>query len=197
MVMIRAYFNQKAAAWDETIAEKDTTKLKSMADRLNLKPGSTVLDVGTGTGVFLPFILEKIGSNSRIVALDVADEMLLRAKAKGFNGNICYLCADIMDIPLDGAIFDAVVCYSSFPHFRDKPKAFAEMYRVLKSGGRLSICHTSSRAQINEVHHHIIVVQNDTIPEKDEMLSLLSQAGFTEIQIEDEGESYLASAVKP
>ena len=194
--MIRAYFNQRAAIWDEAIAEKDTARLKNMADRLHLKSGFTVLDVGTGTGVFLPFILEKIGSNSRIVALDVADEMLLRARAKGFNGNICYLCADIMDIPLDDAVFDAVICYSSFPHFQDKPKAFAEIYRVLKNGGRLSICHTSSRAQINEIHRSIEVVRHDTIPEKDEMLAMLSQAGFTEIQIDDESDSYLVSAVK-
>ena len=195
--MIRTYFNQKAAVWDETIAEKDTTRLKSMADRLNLKPGSTVLDVGTGTGIFLPFILEKIGSNSLIVALDIADEMLLRARAKGLKGNICCLCANIMDTPLGGALFDAVVCYSSFPHFRDKPKAFAEIYRVLKKGGRLSICHTSSRAQINEIHRQNPVVSEDTIPEKYEMLSMLSQAGFKEVIIADKSESYLASSLKP
>jgi len=194
--MIRSYFNRKAATWDKTVAEKDTAKLRSMAERLHLQPGFTVLDVGTGTGVFLPYILEKIGGKSRIAALDVANEMLLRAKAKDFNSNICYLCADIMDIPLSDTIFDAVVCYSSFPHFRDKPKAFAEMYRVLKKGGRLSICHTSSREKINEIHHSIEVVQHDTIPEKDEMLAMLKQAGFTEIQIEDGSESYLASAVK-
>ena len=49
--MIRTYFNQMAVIWDETAVEKDEVKLKLMAQRLNIKPGSSVLDVGTGTGV--------------------------------------------------------------------------------------------------------------------------------------------------
>ena len=196
-IMIKAYFNEKAAIWDEVVAEKDTVKLEKMAERLNIKRGSTILDVGTGTGVFLPFLLSKVGKNGRIVALDFAEEMLKQAQAKGFDGNIDYLCTDVTDIPLDDETFDVVVCYSSFPHFQDKLKALTEINRVIKSGGRLLICHTSSRATINEIHHQIAVVENDTIPDGDEMQLMLSAAGFTEIKIEDKSDSYLASAEKP
>ena len=195
--MIKAYFNQRAASWDETVAERDTSKLEQMAKRLNIKPGSTLLDVGTGTGVFLPFLLSKIGSSGHIIALDFAEEMLKKAMAKGFNGNIDYLCADITNIPLDDEIFDTVVCYSSFPHLQDKSRALAEINRVIKSGGKLFICHTSSRATINQIHRSIPVVQNDIIPDEDEVQMLLSIAGFTEISIDDTNESYLASARKP
>ena len=86
--MIKTYFNEKAAIWDETIAEKNVAKLEEMAKWLDIEPGSTVLDVGTGTGVFVPFILRKIGRNGRLVCLDLAEEMLKRAQAKGFEGNI-------------------------------------------------------------------------------------------------------------
>jgi len=195
--VIKAYFNQRAASWDETVAERDTSKLEQMAKRLNIKPGSTLLDVGTGTGVFLPFLLSKIGSGGHIVALDFAEEMLKKAMAKGFNGNIDYLCADITNIPLDDEIFDTVVCYSSFPHLQDKSRALAEINRAIKSGGKLFICHTSSRATINQIHRNIPAVQNDTIPDEDEVQMLLSMAGFTEISIDDTSESYLASARKP
>jgi len=147
--------------------------------------------------VFLPFLLDKIGRSGRIVALDVAEKMLNKAQSKGFTGNVCYLCADVMDIPFDDGIFDTIVCYSSFPHFQDKPKAFAEMHRVIKSGGRVTICHTSSRVQINEIHRQNPVVTNDTIPDVDEVRSMLSTAGFTEIRIEDGADSYLATARKP
>jgi len=194
--MIRAYFNQKAGTWDETVAKKDTAKLDRMAKRLKIKPGSTVLDVGTGTGVFIPFLLREIGKGGRIVALDLAEKMLRRARAKGFNGNIDYLCADVTDIPLRSEIFDIIVCHSSFPHFQDKPRALAEMNRVIKGGGRLLICHTSSRARINETHRQIPAVENDIIPDEGEMQIILLRAGFIEIKIGD-GESYLASARKP
>ena len=195
--MIRAYFNQRAAIWDETVAEKDISKLEQMAERLNIEPGSTVLDVGTGTGVFIPFLLRKIGRSGRIICLDIAEEMLTKAVAKGFNGNIDYLCADVTKIPLDDETFDFIVCYSSFPHFQNKSRALAEMNRVIKSGGSLFICHTSSRATINQIHRNIPAVQNDTIPDKDEMQIMLSMAGFTDISVDDTNESYLASARKP
>ncbi len=195
--MIKEYFNEKAAIWDEEVSEKDVTKLERMARRLDIKSGSIVLDVGTGTGVFLPFLLSRVGDSGQIVAIDFAEEMLKIARAKRFNGNVCYLCADIADIPRDDETFDNVVCYSSFPHFQDKPGALAEIFRVTRSGGRLFICHTSNRDEINEIHRQIPVVQNDIIPDADEMHGLLSVAGFIDIKIEDDEGSYLSSARKP
>ena len=195
--MIRAYFNQKAAIWDETVAEKDEVKLELMVERLNIKPGSKMLDVGTGTGVFIPFLLSKVGNRGQIVALDVAEEMLRRARAKGFNGVVACLNADVANIPLPDETFDAVVCYSSFPHFQDKPKALSEIYRVTKSGGNLFICHTSSRDNINEIHNGIPEIANDLIPDADEMQIMLAKAGFVDIRIEDYRENYFCCARKP
>lgn len=196
-MVIRAYFNQQADTWDEVIAEKDTGKLERMAKRLDLEPGSTLLDVGTGTGVFLPYLLTMTGRHGRVVGLDVAYRMLLRACDKGFHGEARYICGDIMAIPCHDAMFDAVVCYSSFPHFQDKPRAFREIHRVLKDGGRLLICHTASRARINEIHRQKPVVSHDLIPEAEEVREMLLAAGFTDIIIADEDDSYLASAMRP
>ncbi len=196
-MVIRAYFNQRADTWDELIAEKDTGKLERMVKRLDLEPGSTLLDVGTGTGVFLPYLLAKIGAKGRMVGLDVADLMLQQACRKGFRGEAQYICGDIMAVPCPGAMFDAVVCYSSFPHFQDKPRAFREVHRVLKDGGRLLICHTAGRAHINEIHAGKPVVSHDLIPDADEVRKMLFAAGFNEIRIEDGPEDYLVSSRKP
>ena len=135
-----------------------------------------------------------IGKSGRLVCLDFAKEMLERAKAKGFNGDIQYICADIENTNLADYSFDAVVCYSSFPHFQDKPKALQEISRVLKKGGKLFICHTSSRHAINEIHRQIPQVHNDLIPEEDVMRHMLSAAGFGEIDICDGPDNYLACA---
>ena len=195
--MIRAHFNQIAAKWDETRwLGDDMTKLERVAKRLDIKSGSTVLDVGTGTGVFIPFLLSEIGEDGRIVALDFAEKMLRQARVKGFNGNIDYLHADVISLPLHEAIFDIVVCFDCFPHFQDKPGALAEMNRIIKSDGRLLICHSSSRARINEIHRQIPAVENDIVPDEGEMQIILLRAGFTDIKIDD-SESYLASARKP
>ncbi|MFC2058856.1 class I SAM-dependent methyltransferase [Chloroflexota bacterium] len=195
--MIREFFNEKASIWDETVAEKDLAKLEDMAKRLDIDPGYAVLDVGIGTGVFVPYILSRIGKNGRLVCLDLAEEMLKRAQAKGFVGDIEYICADIADAHLDDETFNAIVCYSSFPHFQDKPRALSEINRVLKKRGMLFICHTSSRAKINDIHRQIPAVCGDLIPGEKEMRQMLSAAGFADIGISDNSDSYLASAVKP
>lgn len=196
-IMLRAFFNGRAAIWDESVAERDITKLTQMAKRLELEPGAVVLDIGTGTGIFLPYMLNIIGGDGRLVAIDIADQMLLRARDKGFKGNISYLYADIMSLPLGDEIFDNVVCYSSFPHFQDKLRALREAYRVVKHGGHLLICHTTSRARINDIHRQIEIVKQDTIPDAGEMRSMLSAAGFGDIAIEDGSDSYLVRVRKP
>jgi len=191
------FFNSRAATWDDKATEQDVSKLKAMAARLDIKPGATLLDVGTGTGAFVPFLLKKIGRKGNLVCLDFAEEMLKIAKAKSFKGNIRYLCADIEESRLAGNSFDAAVCYSVFPHFQDKPKALKEIHRLLKKDGWLFICHTSGRRAINEIHRSLPEVCDHLFPENDNTRRILSEAGFEDIEIYDGKDDYLVSAHKP
>jgi demethylmenaquinone methyltransferase/2-methoxy-6-polyprenyl-1,4-benzoquinol methylase len=153
--------------------------------------------VGTGTGILVPFLLEKIGSDGRLVCLDYAEKMLGIAQYKQFKGNISFICADIENSGLPGDSFDAVVCYSSFPHFRDKPRALGEIYRVLKQDCRLFICHTSSRPAINKIHRSLPEVRDHVFPENSVTRRMLATAGFEDISISDGRDSYFISASKP
>jgi ubiquinone/menaquinone biosynthesis C-methylase UbiE len=195
--MIRTYFNQRAVIWDETVVEKDKTKLEIMAEYLEISLGSTVLDAGTGTGVFIPFLLSQIGRNGKIVALDLAEKMLRQARHKSFAGQVYYLNADIVNIPFPDETFDIVVCYSSFPHFQDKLRALAEINRVTRIGGRLFICHTSSRVGINEFHNCIPEVAGDVLPDEEEIQAMLASTGFIDVDIRDNCQNYLCRARKP
>ena len=195
--MSREFFNTRASTWDERVAEKDTSRLAAMAGCIDIKPGDTMLDVGTGTGVFVPFFLDKIGSKGRLVCLDYAEKMLEIARSKRFGGNISFICADIEDSGLPGDSFDAVVCYSVFPHFRDKSRALGEIYRVLKPNCPLFICHTSSRQAINEIHRGLPEICDHVFPENDVTQRMLAAAGFEDISISDGRDSYFISARKP
>jgi ubiquinone/menaquinone biosynthesis C-methylase UbiE len=194
--MTKAYFNEQAQIWDEKVAEKDVSKLEKLSGYLTIEPGATILDVGTGTGVFIPYLMQKIGTDGKIIALDHAEKMLLKAKSKSFTGNIDYICADVMIIPLKDEVCDAVVCYSSLPHFPDKLQALLEIKRVLKTGAPLFICHSSSREHINSIHRRIPIVRNDLLPDAIEMTILLQNSGFTGIRVEDTADSYLAYGKK-
>jgi ubiquinone/menaquinone biosynthesis C-methylase UbiE len=193
----REFFNRRAATWDEKVAEKDSTRLEMLLSRLDIAPGAKVLDVGTGTGVFVPYLLRKIGEKGELVCLDFAEEMLNIARTKRFPGNIDFICADIGDSALPDGAFDAVICYSVFPHFEDKPKVLREIYRVLRPGGRLYVAHTSSREEINNLHRSMPEVRSHLIPESDELENMLIVAGFEDITIDDGEDSYFASAGKP
>ena len=194
--MTRAFFNQKAATWDESGSESDMAKLKEMTERLEIRPGARLLDVGSGTGILLPFLLSKIGNSGQIVAIDYAEEMLKIARIKYLSNTVHYLQADVDHLPLRNELFDAAICYSSFPHFRHKLESLLEINRVIKDSGRLTICHTSSRSEINGLHHEIPTLANDVIPDENEMKAILLQAGFNNIKIEDNTHSYLATAQK-
>jgi ubiquinone/menaquinone biosynthesis C-methylase UbiE len=165
-----------------------------MTGRLGLRTGWTVLDMGTGTGVLLPYLATALGGSGRVVAIDLAGAMLRRAIGKRAAHGAGFVCADIHAIPLAAETFDAVVGYSCFPHFRHKPRALAEMHRVLRPGGRLLICHTSGRDHINRRHAQSKAVMHDMLPPADTMMTLLEAAGFRDAAIEDWPDSYLASA---
>jgi ubiquinone/menaquinone biosynthesis C-methylase UbiE len=196
IIMSKDFFNARAAIWDEKIAEQDPSKLAAMAARLAIQPGDAVLDVGSGTGIFIPYLLDKIAPSGSLVCLDFAERMLETARSKGFQGNIRYVCAPVEESGLQNDCFDAVVCYSVFPHFEDKPKALSEVNRMLKRGGHLFICHTSSRHHINEIHRSSPEVSDHLFPENDEVYRMLWTTGFRNIEIADGVDNYLVSADK-
>jgi hypothetical protein len=72
-----------------------------------------------------------------------------------------------------------------------------EIKRILKKGGQVFICHTSSREHINNIHRNLPSVHNDLLPDAIEMTILLTNAGFADIQVEDKADSYLACGRKP
>ena len=194
----REFFDRAAASWDVLESAETVVRLREVLARVGVEEGMRVVDVGTGTGILVPLLLEQVGPKDRIVALDISPRMLEAARAKGFPANVEFVEADAARIPLPAASFDLVVCNATFPHFPDKARALAEMARVLKPGAKLAICHTSSREQVNRLHKEIGgAVAGDEIPEEPEMRSLLAGAGFEEIVLCDEESLYLVTARLP
>ena len=128
----RQFFNEGAAHWDEEARIKNVEKMRAMADRLEIPPFATVLDVGTGTGVFVPFLQTKLADSGRIICLDFAFLMLEKAVVKHGNQRVDYVCGEIETTIFRRGYFDVIVCYSTFPHFHDKPIAMRNMHALLR-----------------------------------------------------------------
>jgi len=192
----RQFFNGKATHWDETPRSNAAHQLEAMIARLDLIEGSRVLDVGTGTGIFVPYIKRNIGPSGHVVCVDFALEMLLIANEKSISETIMPVCAEIETVGFRPMIFDAVVCYSTFPHFHDKPQALRNMYAHLKNDGKVFVCHTASREHINQIHRNIPDFQDHLIPQNDKMMALMQEAGYEDVRIEECEDSYLVVGQK-
>jgi len=187
------FFNKAAVTWDKRFASKELTNfLSQLLPTFNLTPGQRVLDVGTGTGILIPFLLKAVGPTGHVTAVDYAEKMveICNAKYAGApNVRVAVQRVENLDFPSES--FDAVTCFGLFPHLENKEPALAQLNRVLKPGGKLIIAHALSSTEIKAHHCNAPVVAHDALPDRTEMKRLLNQAGFTGIHITDEPGCYV------
>ena len=108
-----------------------------LAEAAGVAPGQSVLDVACGTGAATLAAAAIVGPNGRVVGLDANPEMLAVARRK--PQDIEWREGVAEKLPFDDATFDAVISQFGFMFFGDRPRALAEMMRVLKPGGRLAV----------------------------------------------------------
>jgi ubiquinone/menaquinone biosynthesis C-methylase UbiE len=196
-MQLQEYFDQLAPTWDKELTPERLQRLGNIVKELGIKPGYYVLDIGSGTGVLLPFLIAEVGDEGKIVALDFSAEMLVQAQTKNFPPVVGLVQADVLTIPLPDNSVDLAICNSAFPHFSDKAKALKEIARVLRNKGRLVICHTMSRETLNQLHQSIGgAVANDLLPDEFQVSALIKQAGLKITRFEDKPERYLVIAEK-
>jgi ubiquinone/menaquinone biosynthesis C-methylase UbiE len=196
-MQLQKYFDQLASTWDKELTQERLNCLSNIIKELNIKSGYCVLDLGSGTGVLLPFLIAELGDEGKIVALDFSAEMLVQGKAKSSLPIVDFVQADGMAIPLADDSMDLAICNSVFPHFDDKVGALKEITRVLKNNGRLVICHTMSRKMINQLHQSIGgVVAHHLLPLEFQLKELMKQADLRVTRFEDGPGRYLVIAEK-
>ena len=103
-------------------------------------PGERVLDVGCGPGFYCAELAEEVGLDGSIVGLDASTQMLSLAarRCEGY-GNVALHQADATSLPVGDAGFDAAVCVQVLEYVADVPAGLAELYRVLRPGGRVVV----------------------------------------------------------
>lgn len=196
----KLYFNDAADSWDHRFVTPELLSfLKNFVSTFGLKPGQRVLDVGTGTGVLIPYLTQAVGPSGSVIAIDNSERMIQRCRRKYAHlHNVTIALQDVEALDVPEETFDAVTCFGVFPHLQAKEQALLYLHRALRPGGTLIIAHALSRNVLNAHHRDVSPsVRHDVLPNEEEMRQMLKQAYFTGIKIHDEADYYLCVARKP
>ncbi|MER7486991.1 methyltransferase domain-containing protein [Streptomyces sp. NPDC126497] len=131
--------------------EEATDRLTDlMTDRLRIRPGARVLDLGCGTGRPALRIADRTGAD--VTGISISHKQVERATAlaadRGLADRVRFERADAMDLPFGEDSFDAVIALESIIHMPDRAHVLRQVGRVLRPGGRLVLTDFFERAPI-------------------------------------------------
>jgi len=110
---------------------------KDLVGRIRHSDVKTVLEIACGTGRVTSHLRKALSPDVRLVATDLNADMIEIAKNIVADRGIEWTVADALELPFEDGYFDLVVCQFGLMFVPDKARALAEMYRVLKAGGRV------------------------------------------------------------
>jgi len=112
-------------------------------ERAGLRPGETVLDLGSGGGIDTILAAHEVGPSGRAIGIDLLDEMVERATANareaGVDGWTEFRRGEMEDIPAEEGSVDVVISNGVINLSPRKSRVLAEVLRVLKPGGRFCV----------------------------------------------------------
>jgi SAM-dependent methyltransferase len=118
-----------------------------------LQPGEHVLDLGSGAGTDSLVAAQMVGSEGRVVGIDMTSEMVAKARASAGEmgaANVEFLEGEAEQLPFEGTSFDAVISNGVIDLIPDKDAVFAELHRVLRPGGRLQLADVTIQRPVSE-----------------------------------------------
>ena len=187
------YFERSAQAWDSRVREADHAALERIFNRISFGSGDVVMDVGSGTGIAIPYYQDcRVKS---IYAVECCNNMVRILREK-FPDIFIYHQSYLVPIPEESFV-DRIVIFNAFPHFEDFEKAFENSARYLKPGGILVISHSMNRSGISECHRKKGgEVALDHLPADEFFSGMFDRFGFSDIAVENSPDGFYSAGKK-
>lgn len=155
-----------------------------------LKPGETVLDLGSGGGIDVLLSARRVGPTGKAYGLDMTDDMLALAREnqkKAGVENVEFLKGEIENIPLPDCSVDVIISNCVINLSADKDRVLHEAFRVLKPGGRFAVSDVVVRGDVPDDIRKNMLLWVGCIAgalRDDDYTAKLTNAGFESINIE-------------
>lgn len=157
-----------------------------------ISEGETVVDLGSGAGNDAFVARRIVGEKGRVIGIDMTSAMVEKASGNCMKlgyGNVEFRLGEIEDLPVEGETADVVISNCVLNLVPDKKKAFSEIYRILKPGGRFSISDMVMEGEIPDEIRSVMGLYAACIGgavSTAEYLSIIGSAGFRDISLVSE-----------
>ncbi len=178
-------------------------------DKIQLQPGAKVLDVCCGSGASAIPAAVQVGNTGSVLGADLADSLLTLARTKSQQQeltNIEFCCGDFTSLGLPSESFDAIVCVFGIFFVPDMEAAVAELWRMLRPGGKLAITSWGTRVfePANQTFWNAVKAERPElykqytpwyrIGDRDALKALLEAGGATNVEVFAETDSHKLAA---
>jgi SAM-dependent methyltransferase len=155
----------------------------------SLKPGETVLDLGSGAGFDCFLAANQVGKTGKVIGVDMTPAMLTKARRNAATGgytNVEFRLGEIENLPAADNSVDVIISNCVINLAPDKARVFAEAYRVLKPGGRFMISDIVLTAELPDfiresVQAYVGCISGALL--KDNYIAIVKNSGFTDTKI--------------
>lgn len=166
------------------------------ADKSEVKPNEVCIDLGSGRGTDVLRLAEEVGPNGFVYGIDVTEEMIRKATSTAVKmgvENVKFVQSDLEQIPLEDEIAHLIISNCTLNHASNKVKVWAEIYRLLKNGGRFVISDIYSGEPVPEEYANdptaVAECWAGSIT-KDEYIAIIKATGFKYFRILEESTPY-------
>jgi SAM-dependent methyltransferase len=157
-----------------------------------IQPGNVVLDLGSGAGNDCFVARALVGENGYVAGIDFTEAMVEKARENarklGYS-NVDFILGDIEDIPVRFGVVDVVISNCVLNLVPDKPKAFSEIYRVLKQGGHFCISDVVVQGILPDGLRDDAAMYagcvSGALP-RGQYMGIIAEAGFVNIEVKKE-----------
>ncbi len=155
----------------------------------SLKPGETVLDLGSGAGLDCFLAARQVGPSGHVIGLDMTDSMLelaRRNQAKVGLSNVEFRKGEIENMPVADSSVDVIISNCVINLSPDKDAVFREAFRVLKPGGRFAVSDVVTRGEVPELFRKALDLWAGCLSgalDEQGYLQRLRAAGFVDVRV--------------